>query len=326
MSDTVAHDEPKVFGEFENLLGIVRHPVGPNRREDLAVLMLTPGMLHSAGPFRLHVDLADSIAHSGIRSLRFDLSGIGESLAVGSLENSLDRAASEISAAIDCLEQSYSVRKVMLFGLCSGADDAIFAAQKDQRVAAIFAMDGCGYRTYQYYWRRLRSHYLPKMLSPRKWSGLFQRTGLLQSVFGVDASTPPSLQLGTDIREFPTQEAAAVQLRELAQRGVQMHFHYTGGVGDYYNYAEQFTDMLPSLAGHPNVSHSYQPESDHVAFLCEHRQALVKLVCQTVNRFAANIPTADRVQDDPVASRSQTALFPAVSAAETSSECLPIQL
>lgn len=319
MRKFVSHDEPQVFGEFKNLVGIVRHPPGVICREDLAVLLLTPGMLHSPGPFRLHVDIAEALAHTGIRSLRFDLSGIGESLAVGSLENSLERAASEISAAIHCLEQSYSVRKVVLFGLCSGADDAIFAAQKDHRIAAIFSMDGCGYRTSKYYWQRVRRHYLPKILSPRKWKSLCQRA------IGISASMPASLQLGTDIREFPEQAEAADQLRQLAMRGVQMHFHYTGGVGDYYNYAEQFGDMFPSLADHPLISHSYQPESDHVAFLCEHRQALVKLVCQTVNHFATKIPLPALPPNGIGTSQSETAAFTGTGALTTSMHCQPVE-
>ncbi len=273
-----------VFGQYDHLVGVERPPADSTAPSDFAVMLLTPGMLHSAGPFRLHVDLARGLSASGLRSLRFDLSGIGESLAVGSLRDSLDRAAEEISAAIDFLERQYGVRRVALFGLCSGADDAVHAALQDRRVVGIFAVDGCGYRTRRFYLYRAMNHYLPKILSANKW------LQLLRSALGLRRAVPESLQLGHDIREFPSRDETARQLQQLAARQVQLHFHYTGGVGDYYNYAAQFDEMLPEIKSSPLVTHSFRPESDHVALLCEHRAELVQLVTSTLRQFAANLP------------------------------------
>lgn len=286
-SNAFSRESAVVFGTYENLVGVLRHPVRPTAPEDVAVLILTPGMLHSAGPFRLHVELAETLGECGLRSLRFDLSGIGESLAIGSTSDSLTRAASEISQAIDFLSEHYQVQRVLLFGLCSGADDAIHAARLDERIAGVFAMDGCGYRTLRYFGHRIWSNYLPKLFNGKKW------LNVAKQLVGVQEDAPESLQLGDDIREFPEQAEACRQLQELVARSVQLHFHYTGGVAEYYNYADQFADMFPSLAMHPLVSTSFAPESDHVAFLCEHRTALVRLASQTLARFASKLPEAD---------------------------------
>ncbi len=279
-----------VFGANENLVGICVDPTHQSIDPDFAVVLVTPGMLHSAGPYRLHVSLAGALAERGIRSLRFDLSGIGESLPVGGAGNSLNRASSEIGAAIDWLAERWGVKRVALFGLCAGADDAIFAALEHERVCGLFAIDGCGYRTSRFYWHRLLNHYLPKAVNPRKW------TRWLKGAWGLQPPAPASLQVGSDIREFPNRAVAATQLLQLAQRGVRMHFYYTGGVSDYYNYQNQFEDMFPELeavehkAAAKHVEHVFVPESDHTAFLIEHRHDLIDSASRFLGSLASDQP------------------------------------
>ncbi len=221
---TAARPKAITFGSSHHLVGVFEPEAKP-RLQPFGVIMLTAGMLPSAGPFRLHVDLANSLAKHGIPSLRFDLSGIGESLATGNPGTSLERAATEIRAAIDYLEQEEQIKQVALFGLCSGADDALFAALEDGRVSGLFCIDGLGYRTRKFYLHRLLRNYLPKFASGRAWKGRLDRC------LGKSQPVIQSLQLGFDLREFPDRETAASQLYQLVQRGVQMHFHYTGGVG-----------------------------------------------------------------------------------------------
>lgn len=270
-----------VFGPGENLVGILAEPKRGHAQR-LGVLLLTPGMLHSAGPFRLQRQLANRLTQCGIPSLRFDLSGIGESLAIGSKHNSLGRAAQEISAAIDLLQAELKVTEIACFGLCSGADDAVYAAGKDDRIVGLFSLDGCGFPTPRFYWHRAK-YYLPRVFSRRKWQAK------LQGFFGQGA-VPPSLQLGTDIREFPEREAAELQLGQLAERGVRMHFQYTGGVREYYNYSQQFFDMFPRLLSYSNITTRYEAKWDHVMFLCEHRRELTQLASQFFQSIAHQRP------------------------------------
>lgn len=286
MSAQATQEQAVVFGRYGNLVGVVNLPDGAG---ETAVLMLNAGMLPSPGPFRLHVDLARSLAEVGVASLRFDLSGIGESLAVGTSGTSLERAAAEVSAAVDCLEQQHGIRRVVLFGLCSGADDALHAALHDTRVVGIYALDGLGYRTPKYYRQRLLDVAAMKLANPEKWVSWTKR------LFGRQPPLPGSLQQANDIREFPGREEALQQLQALAERGVTMHFHYTGGVESYYNYSNQFHDMFPELfsgqAPHAHqFSTSFERDSDHVYFLCEHRQALVSFVTRRLTWANGSVP------------------------------------
>ena len=284
MQCATAQELAVVFGRHDNLVGIYRpgdevgeQALGRDPSQQLAVLMLNAGMLHSSGPFRMHVDLARSLGEAGLPSFRFDVSGIGESLAIGASGTSLQRVAKEVSAALDYLQGSYGLQHFALFGLCAGADDALYAALQDERIGGLFSVDGLGYRTRRYYWHRLWMHYWPKLSSPSKWRYWFS------AALGRLPETPPSLQFGDDIREFPSREVAREQLQSLLTRKVRMHFHYTGGVGSYYNYATQFQEMFPELdadASGELLTTSFQPESDHVSFLCEHRAQLVRIATE----------------------------------------------
>jgi hypothetical protein len=274
------------FGQFNHLLGVWNEP--EERRYNTAVIFVTAGMLHHCGPFRLHVDAARELASQGIPSLRFDLSGIGESLAVGSQGTSLDRAASEIREAIDWIGNATDkscngkIGKVILFGLCSGADDSLHAAPLDERIVGLIAIDGCGYRTPGYYLRRVFKFYLPRVLSLAKWKGLWHRHRQLKT------AVPRSLQPGYDVREFPSRRKAQQIFKVLLQRDVHLHFIYTGGSesGQYYNYDGQFKAMFPRMHRDPRLTHRYLADMDHVAFLCEDRARLVSHITQIAARFA----------------------------------------
>lgn len=283
-------DQPIVFGAHDNLVGIASRPHESAQSSDVAVIMLTAGMLHNVGPFRMHVDLARHLASQGITSLRFDLSGIGESLGVGSTGSSIDRAAAETGEAMDWLERNLGFKRFVLFGLCSGADDAMHTALNDQRVIGLVGIDGLGFRTRRFYFHRIVSHYLPRILSPSKWMNLAKR-----NLSGVE-SAPKTLQTGADVREFPDQAEAERQLQQLATRDVRMHFIYTGGVSEYFNHEKQFAEMLPNVDLDKSITMRYFPQMDHVALLCEDRQVLVAHICETIAEICPVV--ADAQQDD----------------------------
>ena len=281
-------ETPHVFGTYDNLFGIhceskARSSAEPSSEcsgecsltpSKTAVLMLTAGMLSSVGPSRLHVELAKSLSHHGLSSFRFDLSGIGESLAVGSPGSSLKRAAREVQQAMDLLQLEYGYDRFMLFGLCSGADDAIVAALEDKRIIGASLMDGCGYRTRRHYAGLLWRKYIPKLFSFQKWIDLLN--GILRKP-NASSSTMPQ---GLDIREFPDQQQSTREIATLIDRGVKLQFIYTSGVVDYYSYEKQFYDMFPSFQDRKEISVSYHPQWDHTVMLREDRDELVRSVTQ----------------------------------------------
>ena len=103
---------------------------------DLAALCITAGLLHHVGPHRMHVLLARALAKQGISTLRFDLSGVGDS-SVRTDDLPADEVPlREINDAIDALE-SRGFRRFILFGVCSGALHALKAAEGSPKIAGL---------------------------------------------------------------------------------------------------------------------------------------------------------------------------------------------
>lgn len=264
------------FGSENNLIGIAHVAGNQAASNGCCLLMLTAGMLTSAGPFRLHVQLARAAAAQGVSSFRFDLSGIGESLAVGSAIDSTSRAVAETQQAMDRLQQQYGWDRFVLFGLCSGADDAWNVALADQRVQAAILLDGCGYRAGWYTAHKLLGRQLPNLFRPKKMARkLRQWLGLPAGNDGL----PPA---DDDIREFPDRATAQQQIQTLVDRGVSLQMIYTGGVHDYFNHRGQFRKMFPRLDDRGLIELHYRPRWDHVLYLDQDRQQLIQLVSRWI--------------------------------------------
>lgn len=277
---------PHIFGDFDHLMGVVNQPA---HASETGVILLTAGMLHHVGPYRMYVNLARKLEQHGIPSLRFDLSGIGESLPVASAGTSLERAANETRQAMDFLESNYGVKRFVLFGLCSGADDGFNTALGEDRVDGVVLLDGCGYPTADFNKRRIRSHYLPRLQSLSWWK---KKTGHAHAA-------PSSLQIGNDIREFPERDVAAKQLQQLVDRGTKLHFVYTGGVANYYNHESQFAEMFHDVEFRGQVTSRFFPEMDHVGILCEDRDKLVGEISSWVaQHFAKKVDTIEPEQHE----------------------------
>ena len=95
--------------------------------------------------------------------------------------------------------------------------------------------------------------------------------------------------MGNDIREFPdTAEQACKELQQLVDSNVQLHFIYTGGTV-YYNYAQQFYDMLPNMKWRGTESTKYFSQMDHVVMLCEDRKLLVDHILEKTLNMSKRI-------------------------------------
>lgn len=312
----------QVFGDYDHLAGWYCQPSAEAPGET-AVVMLTAGMLHHVGPMRLHVQLARELASRGVASLRYNLSGIGESLAVAAPGSSLARAADELGQALDWLQAEYGHKHFVLFGLCSGADDALAAAVSEQRVIGLSLMDGCGFRTPQFYPHWFRLKYWPKLRNLHKWRALswscWQKLVPGCAAQGQASSMP----LGQDIREFADVQTCQTQVSCLLERQVALQWIYTGGAIDYYAYPGQFFDMFPKLSPCDLLSIQHLPQIDHLASLRADREQVLHLVSnwcvERLGRCAPRVSTpatAPAVTIAPALITAPAAVFaPALSVA-----------
>lgn len=113
------------IAELDGIFGIVSEPLsgasGP------LIVMPNAGATHHAGPNRLYVLLARSLARAGFRSLRFDLPGLGDSiLDDAAIEN--DVYPPDTTAVLERVMRSMPAPAYVSMGLCSGAHASFHAA------------------------------------------------------------------------------------------------------------------------------------------------------------------------------------------------------
>lgn len=260
------HEQAFRFGNARHLVGVVGLP--PVLEQGVGVIFLNAGMVYRVGPFRLHVELARKLNALGYPTLRFDLSTIGDSGASGQRLSRPAQVVADVSDAMELLKQQSGCTRFVLFGLCSGAQNAHSAAHVDNRVAGAFFLDGYGHRTFG---QRVR-HYLPRLFSVSVWKQRLARRRLPaparapeQPAFVVEPLPPPIVR---------------AQLAEMLERGLKLDFVYSGGVARYFNHIRQFRECFGRLADHPGVSASHFKEADHTYVLSSDRQRLIDHVAQ----------------------------------------------
>ncbi len=132
-----------LIGRSGSLVGVVTDPASaPSGDNKPAVVFLNAGMLHRVGPNRIYVNLARQVAGAGFTALRFDLSGIGDSLARRDGMPFRESALIETREVMSYLQSKRNIDRFILLGICSGADAAFEVACRDQRVAGAVLING----------------------------------------------------------------------------------------------------------------------------------------------------------------------------------------
>src|SRR5262245_12387971 len=155
---TIIHDEAVRLGPEGQLVGIVSHPADerPRTAGTPTVIVLNAGVLHRAGPHRLHVALTRRLAQLGFPGVRLDLGGIGDSVASSNATTFRESAVADTRAAMTGLRETLSAGRFVIFGVCAGADNALATALVDERVAGIVLVDAAVYATPRSLVRELR--------------------------------------------------------------------------------------------------------------------------------------------------------------------------
>ena len=253
------------FGPNNSLTGIFAQPDESVRVADAPVaLILNAGIVHSIGPFRLHVDIARILAEAGFSSFRIDLSGLGDSeTRTGkSVEN---RAVLDATEAIDFLAENHDVQNVVATGLCSGAFNAHQVALADPRVVGAAFFDGIVFRTTGFYLR----HYM-RFLSPRFWRNAIKRRLIgepkTSEADGATLAESEFFEIGK------TQEEVGVEIGGMKERGLKMLFVYTKGYDDIAS-SGQFEEMF-GIKPDDQVQVEYYNEAEHTFRLTHNRSTV----------------------------------------------------
>ena len=235
------------FGQYNSMAGILTEPGTPEQHKQPIVIILNAGLVHHAGPHRMTVELARTIASQGYMTFRFDLSAIGDSAARKSRLSYEERAVDETKEAMNFLSSLYGVNKFIIIGLCTGADNAHRVAVADKRVIGCVFLDGYAYPTLRFYLYRIlpKAHKLTqKLANPKKWIHLARKIANRISARG-NADTSEYIE--NVYWKLPPKEQAAKEYAELISRNVHLYFVFTEEQILSFNYTNQIRDSFKTL-------------------------------------------------------------------------------
>ncbi len=277
-----------LFGPERSLVGVWTEVRAEARASAVrgavpAVIIINSGLVPHTGIWRLHVRLARALAQRGFPSLRFDLSGIGDS---GAPREGLPLAESvrrDIDAAVAYARDTQGMERIVTLGLCSGAHDAIEAAGRHDDVVGLVAIDLISDLTI---WQFYAVHFGSRLLKLQSWKNtLLGRNGRVKSLLGMlpSAGSPPAndhevQMLDMGVRPLLSRGELKARLSPLAVRGTRLLFVFSGGLEDNYNHRGQFRTAMPELSRAPELSVDFFPDANHTFEDAEQQRALVARV------------------------------------------------
>lgn len=277
------------FGEGQRLVGVLHHPTPDRQPATLGVILLNASIEHRVGPKRLYTGLARWISACGLPVLRFDYGGLGESRKLAQLPSlDADPALVDTADAMDMMHARLGCERFILFGLCSGGDDAHRMAVADARVVGTILVDVYGYHT-RSFWLR---YYMDRVFSLRRWGNALRRwaPGLFPTNPDDDAhAATRAVADSFGFFDNPPRKAMAAQLAQLVARDVRQLHVFSGEVSELHNHAGQFRKAFPDVDLGTTHTEEYWPQADHTFSRTEDRIRLLRTIARWLDE---NYPDA----------------------------------
>jgi alpha-beta hydrolase superfamily lysophospholipase len=277
-----------LFGEQRSLVGILTRPTMGSVAESTAlpaVVILNTGVIHRVGHHRMYVTLARTLAATGRTVLRFDFSGLGDSAPRAGQLPPLQSCMADLADVLNELDQQHGIKRVVLVGLCSGADHAVLYAHTDSRVAGLILMDPTLPPTRRYYF-----HYILQRLGNFKnWvSFITLRSGLLRLVFTQMQSL---VTARPDVREatlsgIQFSPYLALSYEKSMAHGVRALAVFTS-LSPRHIYRQQMLDAFPRADFDGKLTVEYLDQSDHLFTLERDRTQLSAKILGWLNTLPA---------------------------------------
>jgi len=267
-------EQAVLFGSWTSLVGIVTKAVSPASANRTAVVILNTGIIHRVGHHRMFVTMSRALGAAGYTVLRFDFSGIGDSSPRDDGLSLVDACMAEIREALDWLERDCAASRMILIGLCSGADHAVLYGHTDPRIVGLVLMDPSIPPTLRYY-----VHYIGRRLRR------------LRSWFNVLSGRSRTLRMlmrhMLNAQRYPMQNRIPRQTIERHYRnsvdsGIEILAIFTEET-TRQTYREQMIEALPNVSFGDRLTLEFFPGSDHTFALESDRSRLIQLILQWVS-------------------------------------------
>jgi len=236
------------------------------------------------------VRLARTLAAEGVPSLRFDLSGVGDSPPRTGTSTMEEVVRRDLGDALDLVGRETGRRDAILMGLCSGATDALHMAGHDSDVRGIVCIDLIGdFRN----WQHQAVHYARRITRMESWTNtLTGRNQLLPRLFGAfrpgdsEGDDRPSHPAQVGLRPVLSRDDLRRDLLTLLDDQRRVLLVFTNGLERNYNHRSQFREALPDVARRPELDFSYFGDSDHTFSRPDDQARLIETIRGWVLRQA----------------------------------------
>lgn len=261
------------FGSQRHLSATLTLPPG-EQQPHMGVVLLNVGIIHRIGPHRFNTKLARALTREGLATLRLDLSGQGDSDTPDGALPYEQQVVADLQAAMDHFQRICNVEKFAIAGICSGAYNALAAALADNRVAALWMLDGYAYPTAKTRWNRYTYRLREAPLRNFKsWTRkLVKRTARAIKNVANRSTTQELWDFG---RRAPPREVFGRDVQTLVDRGVAVCFVYSGSMHWHFNYQEQLREAFSEFNFVDRVRCEYLPQADHTATTLATQQRLI---------------------------------------------------
>ncbi len=271
------NDKVVLLGERKSIVAIATQSTAAGDASRPAIIILNTGIVHRVGHNRMYVTLSRELAELGYIVLRLDQSGIGDSDVRPDLVDPLLVGLADIKEAIDWLSSSRGVKSVILMGLCSGANQSIIYAGRDERVVGTVLLDPSIPSTTRYRLNNLAA----RLMRSETWTNLLRGKGRLWRLVKRNSSKATGEEWAPDQLSFKNPEIRAFVEKsygEAVSSGNQILAIFTGGMRYQHNYRRQLLDAMPNVRFGNQLQLEYLPHCDHTFMFADDRRWLFERV------------------------------------------------
>lgn len=223
-------------------------------------ILSNSGVIPRSGPHRMNVHLARRFARMGIPSVRFDMSGLGDSRRASGNLPVIQQWVVDTREVMNAAQQRFGCDRFLMVGFCSGAVVGHLVALEDPRMRAILLWDLYAYQTLE---SRLRT-FLYRLRRAGPLGAVKKAFSRLATGLRLQAPEAPYAGRAVELSATPPLETYTRQVQTLTDAGVQLLFVYSGGEPEWFNHTGQFKGMFGRYPFYEKVAFNYLEVSDHL--------------------------------------------------------------
>ena len=276
-------EQAVLLGEQRSLVGVIAPALGTDLSDNPTIVILNTAIVHRVGHHRMFVTMSRALAQAGFSVLRFDFSGIGDSEPRSDCLPPLESALADLTDVLDWLEKDRRSSRVILVGLCSGADHAVLHARNDPRVVGLVLIDPWIPPTARFYFE-----YITKRLTRlRRWTNLISRRRRIHRLLvrkRPDAGSRP----------LSLSDLSVQYLEQSYQKAIGHRIQILAVFSDdavWQSYPEQMIDAFPKVSFGSQLKLEFLRESDHTFTREKDRAILIELVVSWVKSTVYREPS-----------------------------------